>query len=217
MTKTVLLVGCGSKSGLELTKSFLSANYKVDLITGTLSNLPVRSCVIDWQSLNPANIELFLKGSNRYDAIVFNQNARVLEPTCYSVDKFKTLDLWKINKLWNQAYYNNCILPFHIIHTLGSKCDTNTRVVWMLSELIYNHIPGIGYADYIGHKYQNYVLMKNFSQNHTATFLGINRGKIPLNPVDLIDFLECSSTDINGKIFYSNGTEDTNFNFEADK
>ena len=217
MIKTALLVGCGSKSGLELTKSFLDAGYIVDLITGTSVELPVRSCVVDWEALNPSHIESFLKGRDHYDTIVFNQNARVLEPTCYTANRFNTLDLWKTDKLWNQAYYNNCILPFHIIHTLASRCNTNTKVLWMLSELIYNHKPGIGYADYIGHKYQNYVLMKNFSQNHTAPFAGINRGKIPLDPKDLLDFLEYSSAGINGRVFYSNGTEDENFNFKANQ
>ena len=210
MSKTALLVGCGSKSGLDLTNAFLSAGYMVDLISSTNTEiLNTRQCRVNWDTLTQANIESFLKSSLEYDVVVFNQNARALEPTCYQLDRFNTIELWTCAKAWNQTYFNNCILPFHIIHTLGNRC-ANAKIVWMLSELIYNHTPGVGYADYIGHKYQNYVLMKAFSQEYCC--IGINRGKIKIQPTELVKFLEQSTNNINGKVCYSNGIEDTNFN-----
>lgn len=211
MTKNVLLVGCGSKSGLDLTNSFLQAGYTVDLISSTeVDILNTRQCRIDWSKLTVAHVEAFLKDSPVYDSIVFNQNARALATDCYTADRFKTLELWSIERVWNQAYFNNCILPFHIIHTLGSRCASNTNVAWMLSELIYDHQPGVGYADYIGHKYQNYVLMKSFSKKHSSCFVGINRGRIKIVPADVVTLLE--SKIASGKVFYSDGTEDINFN-----
>jgi hypothetical protein len=210
MSKTALLVGCGSKSGLDLTNAFLSAGYMVDLISSTDAEiLNTRQCCVNWDKLTQANIESFLKSSSEYDVIVFNQNARALEPTYNKPNRFNTIELWTCEKVWNQAYFNNCILPFHIIHTLGKRC-VDAKIVWMLSELIYNHTPGVGHADYIGHKYQNYVLMKAFSQQYCCA--GINRGKIKIQPNELVSFLEKSTNDINGKVFYSDGTEDTNFN-----
>ena len=207
MTKNVLLVGCGSKSGLELTNSFLSAGYTVDLISSADNVHNVRQCQVDWNKLTVANVESFLKASPVYDVIVFNQNARALEPGCYALDRFKTLELWSVEKTWNQAYFNNCILPFHIIHTLGDRA-ANAKIAWMLSELIYNHIPGVGYADYVGHKYQNYVLMRAFSKQYCC--VGINRGRIKIVPADVVTLLESNIQ--TGRVFYSDGTEDKNFN-----
>ena len=195
MSKNALLVGCGSRSGLDLTHAFITAGYTVDLISSAESVPGVRQCQVNWATLTPASIEAFLKASTEYDVIVFNQNARALDPTCYTADKFKTLELWSKEKAWNQAYFNNCILPFHIVHTLGNRCG---KIAWMLSEMIYNHTPGVGYADYIGHKYQNYVLMKAFSQQYCC--VGINRGRIKIIPEDVVTLLESDLA--TGRVFY---------------
>ena len=85
----------------------------------------------------------------------------------------------------------------------------------MLSTYIYNHT-NISNADYIGNKYQNYLIMKNFSQVHPSCFIGINpdtlseTGTID-NIKKLITFIENATTVISGKVIKFDASEDDNF------
>lgn len=212
--KTALLVGCGSKFGKRLLNSLVTNNWEVYSISGSaIDNNNVNQCIINWQTVNVANIEKFLKNIPPVDLIMFNQNSSALANQNFTQNSYATLELWKQEKHWNQCYFVSCILPFHIIHTLGNRCSASTNVAWMLSSYIYKH-KNISHADYIGNKYQNYLIMKNFSQAHPANFFGINPDTITdsSDSDQLTKVLTNGSCDLNGKVVKFDGTEDVNFN-----
>jgi hypothetical protein len=81
------------------------------------------------------------------------------------------------------------------------------------------------FADYIGNKYQNYLILKNFSQHDYSIFIGLNPDK-PLAIKDddrisrLVKFIESTDESANGRVFFIDGTEDTNvdrFKFTINK
>ena len=155
--KTALLIGCGSKFGLKLLNKIYDSGYQIYSISGSdveqKENL--NHLKIDWNSLAVSELQKFLTAVPDVDLIFFNQNSSSLNSSYYKINKFKTLELWKQEKSWAQSYFASCILPFHIIHTLGNKCSPETKIAWMLSSYVYNH-KDIQHADYIGNKYQNY-------------------------------------------------------------
>ena len=196
-----LLIGCGSKFGLDVTNSLLSQGCTVNLISGSRVNDDcINQLTVDWQTFNVTTLEKFLQSLNKVDLILFNQNASSLSTPCFESSYYTTLDLWKQEKMWSQSYFTSCILPFHIVHTLGDKCNSTTKVCWMLSSMVYSHKNKnqVGHADYVGNKYQNYVIMKNFSMTHPACFFGIN-------PDSIID--TNTSTNLENMIKYIDETE----------
>lgn len=218
MNNQILIVGGGSKFGLELVNAFLDNKWQVNLISG--SEVQYRPNLnylqVNWNKLTVADIEKYIKSLPEQKIILFNQNSSALGDKCF--DTMSTIDLWKLEKNWSQSYFNSCILPFHIIHSLGINCNKNTKVGWMLSILITQHVAEqIHMADYVGNKTQNYLLMKNFSNIHPSCFFGLNPDS--LYNVDnshsitkLIEFLETTRNDsINGKVFKLNGQEDLTF------
>jgi len=215
--KTALLIGCGSKFGLDLLKQLLDQNWKIYSISGSQIDLASKNLThltIDWKTVTVANLEKFLRDCPRLDLIFFNQNSSALAKDNFTETYYTTLELWKQEKTWLQSYFVSCILPFHIVHSLGNRCDTNTKISWMLSSYIYRH-SDIGNADYIGNKYQNYVLMKNFSQHHPSCFFGINPDSLANNNTEqniknLIAVVD-SSDDINGTVIKFDKSEDNNF------
>jgi len=216
--KTALLIGCGSKFGLTLLKNLLDQNWTIYSISGTSVDIQSHNLyqkIVDWDNFNVGIIEKFLKNCPKMDLIFFNQNSSALDKDYFTKNYYSTLELWKQEKTWSQSYFVSCILPFHIIHSLGDRCDNNTKVGWMLSTYIYNHT-NISNADYIGNKYQNYLIMKNFSQVHPSCFIGINpdtlseTGTID-NIKKLITFIENATTVISGKVIKFDASEDDNF------
>jgi len=215
--RKALLVGCGSKFGLKLLESLLEQGWLVYSISGSTiesDNNNLKQLIVDWRSINPAHLEKFIKTIPEVDFVFFNQNSSALN-NCFNSNAFDTATLWRQTKDWNQTYFVSCILPFYVIHTLGGNCSATTKVAWMLSSMIYDH-SNVLCADYIGNKYQNYVLMKNFSQQHPSCFFGINPDNLTETATSnnihtLISQVE-SSADLNGKVFHFDFTEDTNFN-----
>ena len=215
--KTALLIGCGSKFGLNLLRYLLAQDWTVYSISGSTIDLDcsrLHQKIVDWKSFSQADLEKFLKTCPAVDLVFFNQNSSALHPDYFAPNYYTTLELWKQEKTWNQCYFVSCILPFHIIHTLGNRCNTNTRVAWMLSSYIYDH-SDIGHADYLGNKYQNYVLMKNFAQHHPACFFGVNPDNLGTTDTEhnirsLIDCVE--SANLNGQVIKFDGTTDLSFN-----
>jgi len=217
--KTALLVGCGSKFGLEVLTNFLDHDWTVYSLSGSLTDIKndnLHQEVIDWKTINVANIEKFLNCLPNLDFIFFNQNSSALNQQNFQQNCHSTVDLWKQEKTWSQCYFVSCILPFHIIHSLGDRCDKNTKVGWMLSTYVYFH-SDIKNADYIGNKYQNFLMMKNFSKTHPACFFGINPDNlIETNTTDNIENLismcdDMKYEDLNGLVLKFNKVEDPGF------
>ncbi len=132
---------------------------------------------LDWHSINSADLHRRLQDLPQIDFLLFNQNASALEQSCFAPGRYTTLDLWRQTKHWSQSYYVSCQLPFEIMHALGPRLQANTRVCWMLSSMIVDHSRP-GHADYIGNKFQNYMIMLNFAQNHPAICFGLDPGDL---------------------------------------
>jgi hypothetical protein len=213
-TKNCLLIGCGSKFGLELLEYLIENGYYVHSISGSkLEYANVNHLQINWKTLNVAQLEKFLKELPELNLVFFNQNSSALNSDDFIENK-NTIELWQLEKNWGQSYFVSCILPFHIIHTLKSI----DKVVWMLSPLVYHHHnTQIGFADYIGNKYQNYLILKNFSKQIQSICIGLNPDKL-LSTVDdvriinMVNFIESVDNETSGRVFFLDGTEDTNFN-----
>ena len=78
-TKNCLLIGCGSKFGLELLEHLLGLGYNVNSISGSeLQHANVNHFQVDWKTLNVARIEDFLRSLPKLDLLFFNQNSSSL-------------------------------------------------------------------------------------------------------------------------------------------
>jgi hypothetical protein len=221
MIKQALIVGGGSKFGLDLSTSLLSTGWQVNIITGSTveAHKNLNQLFVNWEALNVADMQKYLQMLPTQDFIFFNQNSSALSKKCFDSNGFGTLSLWKQEKRWNQSYFISCILPFHIVHTLGDKCSQQTKVGWMLSSLVTNHHESqIHFSDYVGNKFQNYLTMKNFSKNHNACFFGINPDSLEkTNTVkslsNLLTFISNNTRDkLNGRVFKFTTQEDLTFN-----
>lgn len=220
--KQALLVGCGSKFGLTVLNSLLTEGWTVNSISSSQINSGtggINQLVIDWNTVGPAHLERYLRELPEQDFVFFNQNSSALEDKKFFSEHYTTSTLWKQEKAWSQAYYVSCILPFHIIQTLGDKCTPATKIGWMLSSLIYyHHQPGLGFADYVGNKYQNFVLMKNFSLHHKSCFYGIDPKALDTTAsnasvAELLNFINTSVPEIlNGKVISFDLREVQRFN-----
>jgi len=217
--KTALLIGCGSKFGLSLQQTLLSQGWSVSAISGTASiadtSNQLNQLAVDWKTCSQANLEKFLKKLSSIDLIFFNQNSSALSDKSFTIDNYPTVELWKQEKTWAQCYFVSCILPFHVIHTLQNKFSNNTKVAWMLSSFVHSH-SNIDHADYIGNKYQNYLMMKNFSLHHPGCFFGVNPCTLDSSnyqqDIDqFITTLKQPSELLNGRVVFFDGTTDSRF------
>jgi len=212
--KTALLIGCGSKFGLTLLQRLLTAGWRVYSISGSAVAHAgdLHHLTINWQTVTVAELEPFLKTVPDLDLVFFNQNASALAGNNFSQDSYKTVELWRQEKAWAQSYFVSCILPFHIVHTLGTRCSEKTKLAWMLSSYIYKHWD-ISNADYVGNKYQNYLTMKNFSEHHPACSFGINPDNLATNndTDTLIGILTSESCNLSGSVVKFDGSIDDNF------
>ena len=209
--KNCLITGGGSRFGSKITEQLVQAGYHVYLITGTKQatspNITVIS--VDWHELKLQDIRGIISNLPNLDLIFFNHNSSALNQTKFNQNQLQNL------KDWQQSYFVATQFPFYLIHSLKNKISNTTKIGWMLSELISNPIPTqVGFADYIGNKFTNGCIMKSFAQSFPAIFFGVNPESVgndadtskAIKIVELIDH----TTDLNGKIYYPNGTV---FNF----
>jgi NAD(P)-dependent dehydrogenase (short-subunit alcohol dehydrogenase family) len=174
--KNILIVGGGSKFGNELTNIFKQKNYKIHIITGSaIGDTDTNVLKVDWETCNIQHFEKFLKNLPNLDLVIFNQNAPSLTKDCLIFDSTRTIEVWKRTKIWTQSHYVNCILPVHLLNSLSNKLQSESSVVWMLSTAMFSLI---GPPDYIGYKFQNYVLMKNFAQYNPQKYIGVCPGHL---------------------------------------
>jgi hypothetical protein len=216
--KTALLIGCGSKFGLSFQQKLLGMGWTVNAISGTSSpgsNDQLNQLVVDWKTFTVADLERFLKKQSSIDLILFNQNSSALSDKSFTINSYPTVELWKQEKTWLQCYFVSCILPFHIVHTLQNKFSSETKVAWMLSSFVHSH-SNIDHADYIGNKYQNYMMMKNFSLHHPGCFFGVNPCVLDSSNYqqDIDQFIITLNQPpelLNGRVIFFDGTTDNKF------
>jgi hypothetical protein len=217
--KTVLLVGCGSKFGNDVLNNFKKIANNIFLITSSkIDDMDIEQLIVDWDNFNVVDLEKFLKKIQKIDFVFFNQNGSALSDEVFNVTETKTLDRLKLQKKWQQSYFNSCILPFHIIHSLKKAINYDSKFCWMLSNYCHTFPKNknIGHADYIGNKQQNFLIMKNFSYQD-GCFFGINPDSLQTQNYNykadqFIEVIDKSTTELNGKVFYLDGKEDTRFN-----
>ena len=206
--KKCIITGGGSKFGQQLVNQLIQAGYVVDLITGTpdtwANNPSVNVISVDWKTIGLQNLKQLIP-KDPVDLMFFNHNSSAL-----SGPKFKKESIQSI-KDWQQSYFVSCQLPFYLIHSSANKISPNTKIGWMLSELVNNPVNSqVGYADYIGYKFTNTCIMRSFSLNFPACFFGIIPGLLDRHGLaqDLIGLIH--NTDIatlNGGVFNSDGSK----------
>ena len=205
--KNCLITGGGSKFGSKITEQLIQSGYHVYLITGSqqVTNPNVTVISIDWHELKLQDIRGIISNLPNLDIIFFNHNASALNQTKFNQNQIQSF------KDWQQSYFVASQFPFYLIHSLKNKISSTTKIGWMLSELISN--PGsthVGFADYIGNKFTNGCIMKSFAQNFPAIFFGINPESVGNKDdvdkaIKIVELIE-HTTDLNGKIYYPNGT-----------
>jgi len=205
--KNCLITGGGSKFGSKITEQLVQAGYHVYLITGSqqVTNPNVTVISINWHELKLQDLRDIISNLPNLDLIFFNHNASALTQTKFNQNQIQSF------KDWQQSYFVACQFPFYLIHSLKNKISSTTKIGWMLSELISNPIATqVGFADYIGNKFTNGCIMKSFAQNFPATFFGINPESVGNKDdvdkaIKIVKLIE-HTTDLNGKIYYPNGT-----------
>jgi NAD(P)-dependent dehydrogenase (short-subunit alcohol dehydrogenase family) len=193
--KNCLVIGGGSKFGLELANQFTSCDVNAYTIT---SKPAVNDTVltVDWNTCNIANFEKFLKKLPVIDFVVFNQNSPALTDSCLKFKQDHIFEIWKRSKQWSQSHFVNCILPLYILQTLASNDTINPNgcVTWILSRSMFFNNTNAP-VDYAGQKYQNYLMLQKLAQNNTQQFIGICPGQLTEQNYNaksklLVDFLQ---------------------------
>jgi hypothetical protein len=138
--------------------------------------------------------------------VFFNHNASAL-----SQDKFKKSSMQNLQD-WQQSYFVACQFPFYLVHALGNRITSETKIGWMLSELIANPLDNqVGYADYIGNKFTNACIMRSFALNFSACFFGIHPdggldNQLDNKSQDIVQLIDNkTSKELNGNIFSTQG------------
>jgi len=207
--KNCLITGGGSKFGKKITEQLIQAGYHVYLITGSQQVIDPNITVIsvDWHELKLQDLRSIISNLPNLDLIFFNHNASALDQTKFNQNQIQNF------KDWQQSYFVASQFPFYLIHSLKNKISNTTKIGWMLSELISNPVSTqVGFADYIGNKFTNGCIMKSFAQSFPAIFFGINPDSVGNDDdadvskaIKIVKLFE-GATDLNGKIYYPNGT-----------
>ena len=206
-----LFIGASKGFGLNLKNHREEFGHEICHITSSPSSKK-SDLTVDWKTVKESDIHRWITQLPKIDFVFFNQNSSSLSDTSFDPGQNDTLKIWKHISHWRQSYYVSCQLPFQIIHALGSKLDQTSCVCWVLSSMVVKHNHDTKYADYIGNKFQNYMIMKNFSRYHPSCFIGFEPGSLSQeNHHDKINNLENIMVrpfgDINGKVFDSHGNE----------
>jgi hypothetical protein len=205
--KNCLITGGGSKFGSKITEQLVQFGYHVYLITGSqqVTNPNITVISVNWHELKLQDLSRIISNLPNLDLIFFNHNASALTQTKFNQNQIQSF------KDWQQSYFVASQFPFYLIHSLKNKISNTTKIGWMLSELISNPVSThVGFADYIGNKFTNGCIMKSFAQNFPATFFGINPESVGNKDdvdkaIKIVELIE-HATDLNGKIYYPNGT-----------
>jgi len=207
---TDLFVGASKGLAKSLAQTRADTGHEILHISSAESadNDSVR---VDWTQVQESDLHRFLMRSPKIDLVFFNQNGSSLSASSFQNHRYETLDLWKQIAHWRQSYFVSCQLPFQVIHSLGDRLDERSRVCWMLSSMVVRHCSDAGYADYIGNKFQNYLIMKNFARAHRSCFFGIDPGDLndgnDENKLSaLLELIDRPVEITNGRVFDSKGS-----------
>lgn len=209
--KQALILGGGSKLGKDFTQLLVKRGYHVHVITGSSEQWGQQDQVtvmpVNWHTVSMSDIRTLLPKVEMLDLVLFNQNSSALNS-----DRFRPGHFQRVQD-WQQSYFVSCQLPYYLVHALHHKLTAQSKVVWMLSSLIKDPvISQIGFADYIGNKFVNACIMKNFALHHHSCFFAV----YPESGIDvdqgapianqLLDVMHNDNLDhLRGKIFDTQG------------
>lgn len=206
---TGLILGGGSKLGLELS-TLLANKCDLTLITSNPTELEnVKEIVVNWQSfglkaLNTA-IYHYIRDNQKLDLIIFNQNSKQGPNT---VDFFDPDYLNCIYKDWIAGYRSDCMIPYYVVQNLSKHIHENTKICWMFSGLINQYIDSEKYdhAAYRSIKLTNYFIMNSFNAKLNSIFCGIDPGHITeenrlTKAEKIINYLDRAGHESKGKVF----------------
>ena len=206
--KTILLLGCGSKWGAELTKQYANQGYQVDLISGSNFSYPnVNTILVDWFSLTPELLQNIIP-KKKYDLIFFNQNTGGGPNKKNSFDQKSSIDIGQ----WNHHIWINNQLPFFVVKQLAEHIDDTTKIGWMLTGLIIGSDPAMyQYAGYACVKSANLHIMRGFSVAHPGIFFAINPKWFPVedyvkDAVQIIKVIDGIDSSLSGKVINKDGS-----------
>ena len=208
--KTCVITGGGSKFGAQLTEQLTLHNYHVYLVTGNpdpwRSNPQVTVIPVDWRTLQMIDVRRCIPDVGQVDLVFFNHNASALNQS-----RFKKSTIQNPQD-WQHSYFVACQFPFYLIHALGNRITADTKIGWMLSELIATPSDDhVGYADYIGNKFTNACIMRSFALNYPACFFGIHPdggldNQVDKKSQDIVQLIDRkTTTELNGNIFSTQG------------
>jgi hypothetical protein len=208
--KSCLITGGGSKFGAKLTQQFVAQGYHVYVITSTpnswTNNPSVTSIPVEWKTLQLKDVRKCIPQVDKLDVVFFNHNASALSKLKFQKSTFQN------PQDWQQSYFLACQFPFYLVHSMANKIFPDTKIGWMLSELIVNPVNHqIGYADYIGNKFTNACIMKSFSLNWPSCFFGIHpdgglTDQLDHKSQDIVQLIHTKNiTELNGNIFSTKG------------
>jgi hypothetical protein len=208
---TDLFIGASKGFGLNLKNRREESGHEVFHMSGSASSRK-SDLTIDWKTVKESDIHRWIHQLPKIGFVFFNQNSSSLSDASFHLCQHDTLKTWKQISHWRQSYYVSCQLPFQIIHALGSKLDETSCVCWALSSMVVKHNHDTKHADYIGNKFQNYMIMKNFSRYHPSCFIGFDPGSLSQESHEtkiqnLENIMVRPFGDIDGKVFDSNGNE----------
>jgi len=234
MISNILIVGGGSKLGLELTKNYLIQGHNVDVITGSdlseyqkeYKNLKVVE--VDWGLIENApqtiekKLDYFL--SDKYDIIIFNQNNITKHTSFELIQKNQHTEF--IKNINTNVLLGDIILRFLYHH----KITENTKVVYNISRIItcWNNEQQLSLhgdkAGYAAIKTLNYLFVKGYSMFNKGIYFCIEPGHFNKDMPGSVEQASCNIVNLiakadpsfNGLAFQSyNGQEEYNIiNYE---
>jgi hypothetical protein len=173
-----LLIGTGSKWGLEFTKTLAKNGYHCYIITGSDINLDnVTSFKIDWNNLSPQKVSEILNTLPSLDLIFFNQNS-MGAPGDWCFKNGGNFDEGNIN-VWTNGNWIDCQLPVYVVKKLEDKITDTTKIGWMVTGFIKNAMNSVDtcwqWAGYGAKKYHSVATARGFAYvNHPGIFFCIN-------------------------------------------
>ena len=174
-----LLLGCGSKLGLEILKLQVEEYNHIDLITSSNVEMDkVNTIKVDWDNLSEADVRNIIAEhlvGKKYDFIWFNQSNFQIPNNGAFYEYIQPIDNWV------HGHWINCILPYFLIRELDECLTETTKIGWTLSSGIQPAADAThSLGGYNSCKVTNYNIMRAFAKVHRSLFFGIN-------PVSLVE------------------------------
>jgi hypothetical protein len=174
--KKALVIGGGSENGRAILDTLADNNFEtINFGSSVYQQASVKTVPLDWRQVDIEFVHRnFSQFDGVFDFVFFNQNGSSLNARDFSIQHDDILETWRRIKDWNHSHWISCQMPFLVLHTIRKNLSTESKVGWMLSDLIdYRNPLSAEFADYSSNKYFNYLSMKSFAQANQFKTFGI--------------------------------------------